>query len=167
MSLNKEAVWNRLYNLWDDSNLPEIPINGSKYAILSDIHLGDGGLADDFHTNEQALLNALKHYRKEKYKLILLGDIEEFWQFDLHQIAGRYQDTVYKALRAFNENDIIRIFGNHDLEWGGLSDPGRPASSGVSTKLAEEAIKLTDDQGQPRILLIHGHQGSLESDKFT
>jgi UDP-2,3-diacylglucosamine pyrophosphatase LpxH len=167
MSMNKERVWNSLSALWADNGVPTMPIKDGQYAILSDIHLGDGGPADDFHTNERALLNALEHYRENKYKIILLGDIEEFWQFDLHHITGRYQETVYKALRAFGDRDIHRIFGNHDLEWGGLSDPTRSSSSSALVKLADEAIKLADDSGQPRILLVHGHQGSLESHKYA
>jgi hypothetical protein len=64
---------------------------------------------------------------------------------------------VYKALRAFGDERVYRVFGNHDLEWRSLPDPIRnnPARYGSAT----EAIKMRDGHGSVRILLVHGHQG--------
>jgi UDP-2,3-diacylglucosamine pyrophosphatase LpxH len=154
-----------LSELWQDPGVQVLDTDGQKYAIISDLHMGNGGRADDFHINERALLNALKHYQAEGYGLILLGDIEEFWQFDLPHIAARYDGSVYKAMRAFGEERVMRLFGNHDFEWGGLEDPS--TESRRRSALAVEALRLRTVGGDTRILLVHGHQGSIDSDRFS
>lgn len=165
MSLNKEMVWQHLSAIWANQAVPAQAIGGGKYVLISDTHLGDGGEADDFYRNERALLLALDHYRQQGFTLILLGDVEEFWQFDLPRIMERYNQTVYAAIRAFGDGRVRRIFGNHDSEWGGLLDPARNVNQIIPQ--ADEALKLLDAAGQPRILLVHGHQGSLESDRYS
>ena len=149
--------------LWRSDDVPGLATKGKKYVIISDIHLGDGGGADDFRHNQKTLTTALKQYNKNGYNLILLGDIEEFWQFDLEEIVNHYTRTVYKAIKAFGDERVYRVFGNHDLEWRSLPDPIRnnPARYGS----AAEAIKMKDKEGTPRMLLVHGHQGEKEVDK--
>jgi UDP-2,3-diacylglucosamine pyrophosphatase LpxH len=165
LAMDKALTWKKLSTLWQDPDVKRMDIGSNRYAIISDIHLGDGGLADDFLSNEPALLNALDHYRKHDYALILLGDIEEFWQFDLDAIVQRYQSSVYTRIASFDERRVHRVFGNHDYEWGGFQDPTR--KNGAQFSYAEEAIKLEDQSGTARILLLHGHQGSVEADKYA
>lgn len=165
MPLDKGLAWLRLSELWADDSVRILDTLMQKYAIISDTHLGDGGAADDFHRNEQALLNALEHYLEKDYQLILLGDFEELWQFDLKNIVSRYNHSIYNAVRAFGDDRVFRIFGNHDLEWGGLVDPTK--QNGKMVGIAAEAIKLKDGKGNVRILLTHGHQGSIDSEKFA
>ena len=158
------ATINRtLSALWRSEDIPVCTTRGKKYAIISDIHLGDGGGADDFRHNAKILTTALRHYDKSGHNLILLGDIEEFWQFDLQEIVNQYTRTVYKAIRAFGDERVYRVFGNHDLEWRSLPDPIRknPARYGSAT----EAIKMKDKEGSIRILLVHGHQGDAGVDR--
>ena len=162
---SKEATWQRLTEVWQDPATASLPLQGKKYAIISDTHMGDGGDADDFWRNEQALLNALSYYHERDFALILLGDIEELWQFDLNRIVGRYGKSVYATYRKFAKDRVYRIFGNHDSEWGGLQDPTRTGARRQA--LADEGIKLGDDGGKVQILLVHGHQGSVESDKYA
>ena len=165
MPLDKRATWEKLSALWRDEEVRTLETTGRKYAILSDLHLGDGGDADDFHRNEPVLLAALDHYKDEGYALVLLGDIEELWQFDLRRIVERYARTVYSKIRAFGDERVYRVFGNHDYEWGGYEDPAK--ASGRQPGIADEALKLKDGNGDPRLLLVHGHQGSVESEKYA
>lgn len=165
MTINKQATWQSLDNLWQDQDVKILESRGKKHVIISDTHMGDGGDADDFHLNEPALLSALDHYHREGYRLILLGDVEEFWQFDLDAITRKYNGSVYEKIREFGEDRVYRIFGNHDYEWGGFLDPIKEASQKVG--LADEALKMKDRLGNIRILLVHGHQGSIDSDKFS
>lgn len=165
MPLDKVQTRQQLDKLWKDTTVEVLEAKGHKYAIISDTHMGDGGEADDFYKNEPALLNALDHYRKEGYTLILLGDVEELWQFDLEKIVDRYNNTVYKKIRAFGDDRVHRLFGNHDFEWGGFKDPAKVR--GRKSKLAEEAFRLKDVTGKEAVLLVHGHQGSIDSDKFS
>jgi UDP-2,3-diacylglucosamine pyrophosphatase LpxH len=148
--------------LWRSDGIPVCATRGKKYVIISDIHLGDGGGADDFCHNEKTLTTALAHYNKNGYNLILLGDIEEFWQFDLKEIVNRYKKSVYKAIKTFGDKRVYRVFGNHDLKWRSLPDPIRknPAQYGSAT----EAIKMKDKEGTIRIFLVHGHQGDKTVD---
>ena len=96
---------------------------------------------------------------------ILLGDIEELWQFDLEKIVGRYGFSIYKQIRAFKPGRVHRVFGNHDIEWGSPPDP--TANKPGKTHGAPEGLKLVDEAGTARILLVHGHQGTSESDKYA
>jgi len=162
MSLDKEFTKKRLDELWE-KDLQLFNIEGEKYVIISDLHMGDGGSADDFRENEKTLETALEFYNARGYTLILLGDVEEFWQFDFSQIRDRYFNTVYRKIQAFN-NRMIRIFGNHDSEWGCPSDPAFKSSR--RHDCAPEALKMRlNPNSDPCILLVHGHQGSVDSDK--
>ena len=169
MAQDKELVWKKLSALWGDTGVKTLPTAGKRYAIISDTHFGNGSKADDFYPNRTALLNALEFYKKHKFDLILLGDIEEFWQFDLAEIVKVYEQVpspgIYPRIRNFGDPHILRIFGNHDLEWGGLVDPTRNEHD--ISSFADEALRLETIDGEAHLLLVHGHQGSLESDKFA
>lgn len=141
----------------------ELPLAVAKYAVVSDIHLGDGGQADDFRDNEETFTAALNYYNSNDYSLILLGDIEELWQFDLKKVVERYKSSVYGATKAFGKGRVIRVFGNHDIEWGSPPDPAMPGQR--KSRGAPEGLRLVSETGDPQIFLAHGHQGTPESDK--
>ena len=162
---SSDAVAQKLSAIWLNTDVETLETAGQKYVMMSDIHLGDGGQADDLRNNEQILLDVLGHYSEAGYTLVLLGDIEELWQFDLDAIVGRYNDSIYTAIRGFGDQRVHRIFGNHDHEWGDLEDPARQTASKV--RHAVEAIKLRDSSGNTRFLLVHGHQGSIDADKYA
>ncbi len=165
MSQDKKLTEKRLSALWKDPKVKQLPLDNSKLVMFSDLHLGDGGKADDFRESEQAFAAALDHYAGKGFTIILLGDIEELWQFDLHKIIERCKSSIYRRLQKFDDQHFHRVFGNHDSEWGVPADPAR--KSPTLSAAASEAIKLVDKAGKPRILLVHGNQGSLESDKNT
>jgi hypothetical protein len=89
MGQDKKLTNKRLSELWA-SNLKVLRTSGQKYVIISDLHMGDGGEADDFWKNKDTMLRALEHYKKNGFKLILLGDVEELWEFDIGEIKNRY-----------------------------------------------------------------------------
>ena len=163
MSHDRESTFKQLDKLLADPSVPVLPLNGRKYVAFSDSHLGDGKKADDFRNNEDAMVAALEHYRQAGYHLILLGDIEEFWQFDLTPIIEQYGNTVYRSVCAFGPEGVTRVYGNHDIDWRTQDDPAR---DGLSPQVnATEAVKLGDGAGKVKFLLVHGHQGSTTSDK--
>ncbi|MEA2103923.1 MAG: metallophosphoesterase family protein [Candidatus Cloacimonadota bacterium] len=165
MAQDKNITYKILTRLWKSGDTQSLNISDKKLAIFSDLHLGDGGPADDFHHNEEILLTALSFYKKNDYTIILLGDIEELWQFDLEQVKIRYNNSVYKKLRSFENERIIRIFGNHDLQWQSAPDP--TMKNPVSNRGAPEALKLKFQNDDAIIMLVHGHQGNVESDKMS
>lgn len=158
----REQTFERLDALWA-RELPELPLAGTRYVFMSDLHLGDGNEADDFCHNEEILTTALDQYNDQGYILVLLGDIEELWQFEMYEIHPRYVSSVYQCVKKFGNQRVHRVFGNHDIDWGSPPDPviqGPPTSRG-----APEGLKLTDSGGRARVFLVHGHQGTAESDK--
>lgn len=153
----------KLDEIWRRTDFDELELAAGPFVILSDLHMGNGSRADDFRHNERLVEEMLLDYAGRGFSLVLLGDVEEFWLFDLNHIRARYDATVYRAIRAFGDDRVYRIFGNHDIEWGLLDDPAR--SHQRTTAAASEAIKIKDAVGEVRILLIHGHQGSRNADK--
>ena len=165
MLQDKDLTHKKLTRLWEKKDVDVLDLRGSKYVIISDLHLGDGDVSDDFVANEATFLKALRHYRENDYQLIMLGDIEEFWQFDIDAIVSRYDNSVYREIRAFGDDNVHRVFGNHDSEWGRLLDPTRNAR--LKVNFASEALKMRVPDGEVRVLLVHGHQGSRNSDKSS
>ena len=163
MPQNRDLTFQRLNEIWKSNDYPILELQGNKYIMLSDLHLGNGKNADDFHDNKETLLAALKLYKEAGYKLILIGDIEDLWQFTVPEVKHEYQDSVYQAMRNFGDENTYRIFGNHDGDWGIQPDPVKTAP--FRPLLPAEAIKMKDENGNIKILLVHGHQGSLESDR--
>jgi len=162
--MSKKKLFEKLDKLCRSKlDVKSLDLANNKFVIISDMHMGNGKTADDFRLNKNATLRALKYYRKKGFIVILLGDIEELWQFDASEIVAKYNDTIYNELRKFDENKIFRIYGNHDSDWN-VNDPIR--NKNTSSSSVFEGIKLRIS-GKPKILLVHGHQGSLESDRFS
>lgn len=162
MSKNDDAIIKRLNELYknDEQNIKKLPLNtNDKYALFSDLHLGDGGKVDNFVHNEETMIFALNYYKNNGYSIILLGDVEELWQFDFLEIRDRYNKSIYKLLKSFPENKVHRIFGNHDKDWN--RPPTDPILYNENVQHGTpEAIILGDD-----IFLVHGHQGDQVCDK--
>ena len=165
MSIDAKDAARKLSKLWEDRSVPALETKGKKHVIISDTHLGNGGKADDFRKNVGTLARALDHYKKNGYSLIMIGDIEELWQFELREIVAQYDKLIYAKIRAFGDNRVFRVHGNHDDLWGCPNDPTR--NKPIASAAATEALKLKDKQGRIRLLLVHGHQGTKESDKTS
>lgn len=173
MPQNYKKTDEEFNKILSSKTVKSLDLANSKYVILSDIHLGDGGRADDFVHNEHILMNCLEHYKKENYKLILLGDIEDFWQVKPDDSRRRYNNSIYKKIREYGDENVFRIFGNHDIEWskknedynGDKTDPA--FNDGREFGSALDSIKFINENGKAIILLMHGHQGSVESQMFS
>jgi len=162
MSKNDEAIIERLNEFYNgNENITELKQNlNTKYALFSDLHMGDGKKADCFAHNEKTMRFALNYYKENDYSLIFLGDVEDFWLFDLDRIQDRYEEKIYSLIRSFEDKKVFRIFGNHDSEWNRPSDP--ILNNGKILHKSTEAIKLGND-----IFLFHGHQGDYWCDKVA
>lgn len=163
MAHNKQDTYLRLHKIMQDSLIPKVEIGGNRFVMISDLHLGNGSYWDNFRDNLKSLQSALIHYLENGYKLMLLGDIEELWKFRLSQIVKRYDKSLYNIIREFGENNVYRVIGNHDTDWASyrMSTRDDPTRAGTMS----EAVRLIDEHGETRMLLLHGHQGSLESDR--
>jgi UDP-2,3-diacylglucosamine pyrophosphatase LpxH len=141
-----------------------------KAVFFSDHHRGNKDAADDFAKCESTYLNALEHYNNRKFELYLLGDVEEFWENPFGVVIQNYQQVLRKEKEFFDERRLFRIWGNHDDEWRylkminkwlGTLFPKLYVPESYVIKLVNNTIQIGD------ILLVHGHQGSLESDRFA
>jgi hypothetical protein len=140
----------------------------SRYVIFSDHHKGERDRADGFKPCEASYLTALDHYFSENFNLIVLGDAEELWQNPLPRVMESYPE-VLKSEARYYPDCYIRFSGNHDNAWE-LKDLVRqyldPYFPGIEIRkeLIFEFRDELDVQGE--ILLLHGHQGTLDSDFF-
>ncbi len=107
-------------------------------VFFSDLHMGDGGPADNFAKNSVLFRKTLKHYIDDNFLIILVGDIWELWQFTKEEIALAYPEIYFPLL------DRIQLAGNHDRELK-----------------YRESLLIT---GNENILVIHGHQGDWIND---
>ena len=91
--------------------------NDDRLIIFSDLHIGNGGAADDFRENSDIFTHCLREYYLSKnFRLILNGDIEDLYKFPLYQILNQYQ-PLYEVFEAFAKAQaLFKTYGNHDLE---------------------------------------------------
>lgn len=89
-------------------------MNGGAKVFISDLHLGDGSRADDFHRKGEFLkfLDTLRS--KENSKLIIAGDLFELWQTDLDKIIFCHNEIIKQLLMLAKDDRLIYLIGNHD-----------------------------------------------------
>lgn len=159
MAQDEGLVRESLDTLLQDRGGVDLPLEEGPLAVISDLHMGNGGWADNFHGNQAAVVAALGYYRREGRRVVLLGDIEELWQFSQSEISAARTD-VYSVMRSLSSGGLLRIWGNHDDHWAskGTEDPcGAPTAC--------EALRVRTPRR--RMLMVHGHQGTIESDVIS
>ncbi len=116
-------------------------------AVISDLHLGDGGPGDAFGHDDHEFLRFLTFLEHEFESIVLLGDI---WE----TLGGSgYGDAVRQLCRAREAHreiaDRLRrpryrtVHGNHDL---------------VTARTDAAADHLVVEADGMRLLFAHGHQ---------
>jgi UDP-2,3-diacylglucosamine pyrophosphatase LpxH/uncharacterized membrane protein HdeD (DUF308 family) len=82
--------------------------------VISDLHLGDGGLRDKFESaNKTRQLHAfLDHVGAEAGELFILGDLFELWQMNLSLLLVKRREL----LDHFALLDVTYVPGNHDID---------------------------------------------------
>lgn len=126
-----------------------------RYVIFSDLHMGNGGRADDFLQNSELFRRVVdEHYRPRNYSLVLNGDVEELQRFSLDSIRRRWPE-IYELFDAFaRQGRFYRLIGNHDLPL--LFDKRHGFS-------ILEAIRFV--YGGDNIFVFHGHQTTESFEK--
>lgn len=130
----------------------------SRFVLFSDLHRGDNGRLDEFTPNEGLFLHALRHYWKDGFTYIEVGDGDELWyNLRLGDIVRAHQD-VYDLLHQFDQNGrLYLIAGNHDTQ--------SPRCDHVikDGMLAHESVLLEHDETGQTLFVVHGHQADLTS----
>ena len=160
----------RLERLYQNTRAERsVDLTDGKVVIFSDHHKGTRDDADDFWVCERAYNAALGYYLEHGYTLIVLGDAEELWENDSAKVLAEYKRTIELEAEFHGDGRYVRIFGNHDLEWSKRQRvaEGLQPRFGAEPLKVLEALKLRIMSGNETkgwIFLLHGHQGTLESD---
>lgn len=142
----------------------------SRFILFSDCHRGDNSFADDFANNRNIYFHALRHYYREGFSYLELGDGDELWENRSFESIFEAHKNVYQLLRQFHlERRLYPIWGNHDMVYkdpryveAHLSSYFEPIE-GMEKELFEgirfeEGIILKHTGSGQELFLCHGHQ---------
>lgn len=156
------------------------------FLILSDLHRGAGNPADDFQKCYFVYKKRLQQLcesqdgKNDKMKLILLGDVEELWEEEFDDIAHVYPDLYTLESQLVAAGRCYRVWGNHDIDFRYplskatyalqqiYTDNGVTIQENAAAHVYE-AIKINVLDGEETLgilYLIHGHQGTDDSDTW-
>ena len=139
-----------------------------KFIIFSDQHKGAGDGADEFRNCMPAYRAALRHYRGKGFKLVLLGDVEELWEQGFGTVKRTYE-KILQLEGSFPSGHYYRLWGNHDDQWQDERQLDKRLRPYMGDGVAVEGICLevmNGEVGLGRLFLVHGHQGTLASDRL-
>ncbi len=144
-------------------------LDSLRLIIFSDLHRGVRDGADDFQRCERAYNAALAYYFRAGYTLCLLGDVEELWECRPGPVIQKYGHSLALEERYHREGRYWRIWGNHDDLWSypkavqkhlGSMGLNGPVWESLRLEVRDEGTRLGE------LFLIHGHQGTMASDRF-
>lgn len=113
-------------------------------------------------------------------KLILLGDVEELWEEEFEDIVYSYRDLYQLESKLVAAKRCYRVWGNHDIDFRYplskatvalqriYTDDGVTLAGNEAVRVYE-AIKINVLDGEETLgilYLIHGHQGTADSDTW-
>ncbi len=139
-----------------------------RYVIFSDHHKGGRDKADDFRFCESTYLEALDYYFENDYTLVILGDAEELLEQDISTVVEAYGNVLLSEAR-FHPDRHFRVPGNHDIWWRDnelVEQYLHPFFPGLEYRDALVFEYADDMHTSGDIFLVHGHQGTLDSDIF-
>jgi len=166
---NEKDIFRALTNAVGKAHKLEAELDELRMIVLSDHHRGRGDGADDFVVCKDAYHAALDYYQEQGHTLVMLGDIEEFWENTPRQVMATYEETLCKEAEFFHTDRFIRVWGNHDDYWSFNDAVKQHFHDKFPGLKVYEAITLAmKDKGKSlgNILMVHGHQGTLLSEKL-
>jgi hypothetical protein len=149
----------------------QIDLATARYIIFSDQHKGARNGADDFRRCERAYNAALAYYYADDYTLVELGDVEELWEERPRPVLAAYQHSLMLSARFHSAGRYLRIYGNHDDAWSFRDQVQRHLTDVYGKELVVyESVRLRvmeGDRERGNLWLVHGHQGTNTSDRFS
>ena len=145
-------------------------IERDRLVIFSDHHRGARDGADDFWRCERSYHAALGYYLEAGHRLFLLGDVEELWENGHGEVLKAYANTLALEQEFHRAGRLERFWGNHDDSWRHEADVEKHLHKLYPGLVVHEAmrIKIVDgDKPLGVLFLVHGHQGTLDSDRFS
>jgi UDP-2,3-diacylglucosamine pyrophosphatase LpxH len=153
-------------------NVLQLDIETNPLVIFSDQHKGSRDGADDFQVAEMAYNQAITYYHRMAYTLLTLGDVEELWEERPRPVIKAYPETFVLEAKFHAAGRYLRVWGNHDDNWRYPAEVRKlldPVYTGQPL-VVREGILLNVSNGAERLgklFLVHGHQGTLDSDRFA
>jgi hypothetical protein len=149
-----------------------LDLQRAKYVIFSDHHKGNRDGADDFRLCEPAYNAALAYYYRLGYTLIVMGDVEELWEEWPETVLKAYPHTLELERNFHQDRRYLRFWGNHDDAWSHADLVEKmlmPTLGGTPLKVYETLLLHVRDGKEElgRLFLLHGHQGTLDSDRIA
>jgi hypothetical protein len=148
----------------------ELDLDTARLIIFSDHHKGARDGADDFWRCEAAYHAALGYYLEAGHRLVCLGDVEELWENPADPVLDAYAPTLALEAEFHRQGRYERFFGNHDDLWGHPDAVAKRLHRFYPDLRVREALKLRVRSGGEDlglIFLVHGHQGTLDSERFA
>ncbi|MGI6368852.1 MAG: hypothetical protein ACOX2L_10960 [Anaerolineae bacterium] len=132
---------------------PVLPFDDrSRLIFFSDLHRGDNTPADAFRCNRDLFIGALRHYEREGYTYVEVGDGDELWKNKSLEAVHAAHRPVFRIMERLRRRGRLQLLiGNHQL----LPRRGRNVWRGGPLL---EALVLQYRNRPLRILVTHGHQ---------
>ena len=125
--------------------------------VISDLHLGDGGMRDNFEAAKKTspLRAFIDHVGSEDGELFILGDLFELWQMNLSRLLAKRRELLDELANV----RLTYVPGNHDVDLAHFigSDLFRHPF------FARMRMPFIRERGGRRFYFSHGH----ETDPFN
>ena len=122
-----------------------------KCIVVSDIHLGAE------NSNKDKFIDFIGNLEGDVERIVLLGDIFDFWRRDPVGVLLENIDIVQKLMCLEPKTNVVFVVGNHDFHLIRFTQ----SYFGVTFDLNYD---LSLEYGNTRYHFIHGHQ--LENKRF-
>jgi UDP-2,3-diacylglucosamine pyrophosphatase LpxH len=165
-----KRVGEGLTRAFDDSKDDWIDLGTQRLIIFSDHHRGARDGADDFWRCERAYRAALGFYLESGYRLILLGDVDELWENKPEPVLSKYEQTLRLEGEFLDHGGLLRFWGNHDDLWRDEGQVEKHLGEALRNLPVLEALRVNltiGDEQLGTLFLVHGHQGTLDSDRWS
>lgn len=168
----RERIKKGLDGAFDDArkDAQRLQLDSERLIVFSDHHRGARDGADDFWRCERSYHAALGYYGELGYRLVLLGDVEELWENRPTEVLETYDRTLELEQEFHHDGQLDRFWGNHDDLWRHDGEVEKHLTDRFPGLVVHEARLLEAYDGDERVgafFLAHGHQGTLDSDKFS
>lgn len=164
-------VWKGLTRAFEDEQTEDKTFDLARepLVVLSDHHRGAKDGADDFWRCERAYHAALGYYLETGYRLVLLGDVDELWENHPEPVLEKYARTIRLEKEFYDAGRLERFWGNHDDLWRNEGQVEKHLGAMFPRLRIREALRAQVNVGDERlgvIFFVHGHQGTLDSERF-
>lgn len=167
----EEAIAGGLSSALGRADQLEWDLQETRAVVFSDLHRGQQDSADDFRPCAKNYARALEFYLGADYTLIVLGDSEDLWEGWPGKVLSAYANSfgLEAGFHKSGSNRFIKAWGNHDDLWRYPQQVAKHLSAIFGEMSVPEGLDVRVKEGENevgRIFLVHGHQGTPQSDKW-